>query len=157
MSPNSEHPFFYYHLRAVLLTALAFGLTHGGQMLVVGFIRDNSLSIKLSALFTTLVFETIQSLVFVVVGLVVSYIPSRILSIALRKSSASKRPLISIATGTLLGILFLPLCASFSFFLLHEPNAPSYTARYAEFALPMIIAGGFGGYGLWRFGGEIYR
>ena len=97
VSPNSGRPFFYYHLRSVLLAALAFGLTHGGQMLVVGFIRNDSLSLKLSALITVLVFETIQSLVFILIGLVVAYAPSRVLEIVLRKSPASKRLTASLA------------------------------------------------------------
>lgn len=157
MNSNLEHSFFYHYFRALLFAAVAFGLVHGGQVLVVGLIKNNFLSIKLSAIFDLFVFEILQSLIFMIIGLAMGHIPLRILCIAIRNSSDSKRYLISAITGSLLGILFLPLCACFSFFLLHEPGDPGYVARCAEFAFPMIVAGGFGGYSFWRFGGENLR
>ena len=146
MSSNLKCPFLCIYLHVMLMAAIAFGSTHAGVLLVIGFISENSMAVKLSALFMLIIFEAMQSLVFFVLSLVLCYLPVCLLNTILRRFSASKRLLISVITGALLGILFLPLCASVAFFALHESGDPSYLIRCAEFALPMICAGAFGGY-----------
>jgi hypothetical protein len=147
---SSGPPFFAHHFRLILLAALAFGLTHGLQVLVEGFIRNGSLRFNPTGLVTLVSYEAIQSLVFVMVGLFVAYIPSRLVDVVTRNAPPSKQLFLAVLSGVLVGILFLPLCAGVSFSILREPDAPPYLARCAKFALPMIIAGAFGGYGLWR-------
>lgn len=154
MSSNSRHPFFSYHLRAVLIAAMAFGLTHGVQIFILDFVRHPPFDLKPSALIILLLFETIQSLVFITIGVVVAYIPSRILEHVLRDAMAARRPAISVVTGVFLGILFLPLCAGFSYLVAHEIDSPSYLTRCAEYALPMVMAGVFGSYVFWRISFE---
>jgi hypothetical protein len=151
MSSNSRYSFFSFHLRSVLLAGFAFGMIHGAQILFVSFIRDHSLSMKPSALVTVIAFETIQSLVFIIIGVVLAYITSRILQRVLRKAPASRRKVIAVLIGAFLGVLFLPLCAGVSYFSFHEPDSPSYLIRCAEFALPMVAAGVVGSYSFWHF------
>jgi hypothetical protein len=59
--------------------------------------------------------------------------------------------LLHVLFGTLMGLLFLPLCASLPFFLFHEQDDPTYFARCTEFGFPMTIAGAIGGYTFWSF------
>lgn len=152
MISNSEDSFVSYYVGAVLLAAIVFGVTHGVQILIVGMIKNHSLSFNPSGLIVLSLFEAIQSFVFFVIGVVAAYIPCRALEYVLRNTPTSKRFVISITVGVSLGILFLPLCAGVSYFKFHEADSPSYLARCAEFALPMIIAGMFGSYAFWRFG-----
>jgi hypothetical protein len=148
---SSWYSFFSYHLRSVLLAGFAFGMTHGAQILFLSFIRDHSLSVKPSALVTVIAFETIQTLVFITIGVVLAYIASCILQRVLSKAPASRRKVIAVLIGAFLGVLFLPLCAAVSYFIFHEPDSPSYLIRCAEFALPMVAAGVVGSYSFWHF------
>lgn len=141
--------FFYYYSRALLVAAFAFGLTHAAQSLVVSFVNNRSLAVNPTALLVLILYEIMESIVFLIIGLMLAYIPSRIVSDIFKKKN-SRGLLLRVLFGMLMGIVFLPLCASFPFFLFPLPDGPSYLTRCAEFSLPMTIAGALGGYAFWR-------
>lgn len=149
---NSEDSFASHYVGAILLAAIVFGVTHGVQIFIVGMIRNHSLIFDPSSLIVLSLFEFVQSFVFFVIGIVVAYVPCRVLEYILRNADTSKRFIISMIAGVSLGILFLPLCAGFSYFTFRGVDSPSYLYRCAEFSLPMIIAGIFGSYSYWHFG-----
>lgn len=132
----------------MILAALAFGSTHGSELFVVGFLNGRSAQINPTALFPIAVVELAQVITFVFVGGALAVLPS--FFVINQAKDNIHRLWVCIVFGVCMGILFLPLCASFPFLLSHEPEDPSYFARCLEFGLPMVIAGALGGYVFWR-------
>jgi hypothetical protein len=146
---SDRRQFFYCYSRAMFIAALAFGTIHGVQSLIVAFYNSRSLRFDPTGLLVLVPVEIMDSLVFLIVGLIFAYIPSRIAERVLSERH-SKHLSVHVVSGALIGIFFLPLCASVLFFIFPPPDGPSYLVRCAEFGLPMIIAGVLGGYTFWR-------
>jgi hypothetical protein len=132
----------------MLIAAAAFGFTHSLQLLVMAEIHtDYTNEFYLNVLLPLGFLGVIEAAVFYIVGCIVAYLPVRIVVRNLSPLGA-KHPFLYPTIGMLFGVLFLPFCAAFSFYVTHplDPDSPSYLARCAEFALPMTVAGVAGGY-----------
>jgi hypothetical protein len=148
MTNISYFPFCYR--RAMLLSSFLFGFTHGVVELFFGESNSYDLSkIYLSAVIMLILYELLTSIVFFIIGYLISYFPSLII-FKISKRKFEKKPYIYILFGAIMGLVFLPICAAFSYFFLPLPDAPSYLARCAEFVCPMVVAGASGGYAFWR-------
>jgi hypothetical protein len=145
---NTGGQFRVQYTRAILFAALAFVLTHGGQLFVVSFWTNRSAAIDPTSFLTLILFELTQFVVFVAVGWLLAFFPSKFVERVLHCRHPGYA--LCIACGAIIGLFFLPLCAGFAFFVFPEPDSPSYPMRCAEFGLPMTIAGAVGGYAFWR-------
>jgi hypothetical protein len=102
-----------------------------------------------TAFITLAVVGLIESIVFIVIGFFLAYLPSFLISsMVLRRKLPG--PLVAVTLGSIIGLAFLPVCASVAFFPFMDPDDPTYLARCAEFAAPMILSGAVGGYAFWR-------
>jgi uncharacterized membrane protein YhdT len=137
-------PFRGAFTRAMASAGLAFGLVHAIQSIAKGFVAQTSFKFDPSGLIVLVPYELIQSAIFIFVGWIIAYIPSRMLADFMERRH-SGQPIWFIACGIFMGLLFLPICASFPFFLFRTTDEPSYLARCLEFALPMVVAGAVGG------------
>jgi hypothetical protein len=143
---NAKRQFRASYSRAILLAGLAFAFIHGCQSLLSG--NGGPPGLDPTAFLVLVPYEFLQFLVFAVVGGLVAYFPSRFLEGLVHDKRLGN--LLYVTAGAVLGLVFLPLCAAFAFFVFPLPDAPSYLARCVEFALPMIAAGALGGYVIWR-------
>ncbi len=118
------------------------------ELFSVGLYNNPPGHINPTALVTLAIFGLIESVVFIVIGFFLAYLPSVLIaSIALRRKRPG--PMLAVALGSIMGLAFLPVCASVAFFLFMEPDDPIYLFRCAEFAAPMILSGAVGGYVFW--------
>jgi hypothetical protein len=141
---KSAGPFRGAFTRAIASAGLAFGLAHAIQSVTKGFVAQASLKFDPTGLLVLVPYELIQSAIFILVGWIIAYIPSRMLADFMERRHCGQ-PIWFITYGIFMGLLFLPICASFPFFLVRTTDEPSYLARCLEFALPMVIAGAVGG------------
>jgi hypothetical protein len=118
-------------------------------MILVGTINaielNNSIHWRVSDLIIVIVLTIIQSSFFFIIGILFAYFPSYFFV----KYLLTPRPShlrTYVFSGTLMGILSLPLCAGVAYLVPYAPDLPRYLARCAEYALPMATAGAAGGY-----------
>ena len=130
--------------RAMVSAALAFGLVHATQSVALGFVAQTSPKFDPTGLLVLVPYDLLQSTVFIIIGWVIAYIPSRMLADFMERRHRGHL-MWSITCGIFMGLLFLPICAIFPFFLFRTTDEPSYLARCLEFALPMVVAGAVGG------------
>ena len=136
----------------MLFASTAFGLVRGLYMLLVGIINaievDRAIHFRLSGLIIIIFMSIIQSTFFFLIGVLISFFPSYFWMkyLLVPRSNYLHSHVFS---GTLLGVLSLPLCAGVAYLVPYAPDLPSYLARCAEYALPMATAGAAGGYVLW--------
>lgn len=142
---TSAKYFIRFYCRAIAGAATAFGIVHGVERVGAGFINIDGSHINPTALMTLVIMELLQSIIFVIIGFPIAYIPSRFLATLIENKRAG-RIFVYISSGILVGLLFLPLCASIPFLLFYEQGDPSYFGRCIEFSLPLTIAGALGGY-----------
>ena len=148
-SMTVESEFRGVYSRAVALSALLFGITHGTQFIVVSYIRGRSISVNLTSFFVVIPYEILQSLVLYLVGWILAYFPSLKLY-SLLQGFALYGFASYVLSGAALGILAVPLSAAVRFLLLSGDDGPNFLACVVEFGLPMLAAGSIGGYTFWR-------
>jgi hypothetical protein len=119
-------------------------------VVAVGFVSNHSLQFRTSAILVILFYNAVQSLFFFGFGLVLGYFPARLLAALLARGEGGSA-FFYVLSGVLMGVIFLPACASVPYFILPFPEGPAYLERCTEFALPMTIAGAVGGYAFWRY------
>ncbi|MGH6890026.1 MAG: hypothetical protein ACREHF_12670 [Rhizomicrobium sp.] len=142
---GSSHRIYLY---SMILSAIIFAISHAIQLLVYGLIVQRSFKIDPTGFLVLAPYAAIEALVFFVVGYAVGYLPSRwaVRLLEAHRSGASWYVL----SGMVMGLVFLPLCASIPFFLIPLSDEPGYLHRCFEFAIPMMLAGAFGGFYYWR-------
>jgi hypothetical protein len=144
--------FFVSYLHSMLIASTTFGFIRGMYMILVGIINvievNISIHFRISALITVIFVAIIQSSFFFIIGILFAYFPSYffVKYLLIPRSSHLHAYVFS---GTLMGILSLPLCASVAYLVPYAPDLPRYLARCAEYALPMATAGAAGGYFFW--------
>jgi hypothetical protein len=125
--------------------AAAFGPIHVIELIIASIPNTDLSNVKLIAFITATFVGILESAVFLLIGLVVAYVPWRLFATSILAQEPSRLVAFTMS-GVLAGILFLPFCAAVSFFITYEPDAPRYLSRCAEFAFPMMVAGAVGGY-----------
>lgn len=133
------------YVKALSGAALAFGLTHASQAIAVSVFRDGMAHPHLSAFLSLSFFEVVESLIFLVIGIVIVLIPARVADNYIDRSTAGTVSLFC-CLGALAGMTYLPLCAGISTVILPSADDPTYLQRCLEYLLPMAIAGVTGGY-----------
>ena len=137
------------YTRAMAAAALAFGVLHALQLFAFGLYNQRSWDMDPTGFITLILFALFESTVFFLLGLLLAYIPSFLVaSIVLRRNPG--RSWLPVVLGSLLGIAFVPVCASVTFVTFMDTDDPSYLARCAEFTMPLALAGTAGGYVFWR-------
>lgn len=131
------------------MASIAFATSHAVQSIAKGFFGKSSIRINPSGFIILVPFEIIQLVVFLVIGYPLGYVSAKMSREFLGSRGCVKSGWF-VGSGMLLGILFLPLCASVPFFLFRTPDDPVYSSRCLEFAFPMIAAGAVGGGVFWR-------
>jgi hypothetical protein len=140
---NADRLFRLCYVRAILVAAAAFGVVHGTLLLAVGFIRARSLKIDPTGFLVLVPYELLQAMVFAIVGGLIALLPARMLFGLL---SHRRAPLVRIAAGAVIGVMFTPLCAAVPNLIFRLSDDPSYLSRCFEFFAPMTVAGTVGGY-----------
>lgn len=139
---NSFAPFY---IKALAGAALAFGLTHTVQAIVVTMFRDGVAYPHLNAHLSLSFFGMVEVLIFFIIGIIMVLIPARVADNYVGRSTAGMVSLFCLL-GALAGVTYLPLCAGISTAIMPSVDDPSYLQRCLEYLIPMVIAGSTGGY-----------
>jgi hypothetical protein len=116
----------------------------------MNFVAHPPLQIDRLEIFVLVGSGFVESAIFFLAGWPLAYAPVYLTNIVLDRPGLRGLAAYAVA-GLLLGIIFLPVCASVPFIALRSVVDPTYSARCIEFAYPMAIAGIIGGYAFWRF------
>jgi hypothetical protein len=146
---SGAREFRHCYVRAMALAAIMFAIAHGCQLLIRGLASQHSFVINPTGFIVLFPYMILEALIFFVAGGVVAYLPSRAGNKYLSRRGKKYR-VYSVLFGLIMGVIFLPVCASVPFFAFPLPDDPSYFARCVEFGLPMTISGALGGYAFWR-------
>ena len=133
------------YIKSLAGAALAFGLSHAIQAMVVSASRYGLTHPRFDALLSLSFFELIESIVFFIVAVVAVIIPSWVAKIYIKPSTSKTVNLFGLL-GALAGLTYLPLCAGVSASILPSIDDPTYLERCMEYLLPMMLAGMTGGY-----------
>jgi hypothetical protein len=135
------------YTRALFVAAIAFGISDPAEMLVKGMFSNSSLRIDPTGFIVLILYGLVEAMVFFAVGWPVGYVVVRVIQKLVEKRGRPEWPF-HLFMGILVGILLLPVCAGFAFWIAQD--GPSYLVRCFEFLIPMATAGGVGGYFFWR-------
>lgn len=124
---------------------MAFSLAHAIEAIGLSVFRDGVVHPHLNALLPLSFFELIEALIFLVVGMVMVFIPARVADKYIGRPTAGTANLF-FYLGAVAGVTYLPLCAGISTSILPSLDDPSYLQRCLEYLFPMVIAGMAGGY-----------
>jgi hypothetical protein len=139
-----------YYTKSIFWASISFGSCHGLEEFLLGMKGIAFSRVDLSAFIVLVPFEVLQSIFFFCACWIVSYLPVKVIYINHFYKGRKSFTL----WGVFIAILSLPLCASFAYFILPLPDAPSYWGRCLEFAVPMMVAGLIGGNVFWREAGS---
>jgi hypothetical protein len=133
----------------MLKLGVAFGIIHGLQAIIVGAYAYHATHVALSAIYVLTAFEIIQGFVFVVIASSIMYVLLPVLiRLVLRPSTLSVG--MCVVIGSVVGFVFVPLCAAVSFYVFPLEDAPTYWSRCKEFVIPLTLTGSLGGYLVWK-------
>jgi hypothetical protein len=145
---NTLNEFRRCYVRAMILASVIFGFSHGVQLMAHSLIVQHSLSINPTGFLALIPYVLLESTIFFVIGFAVAYVPSRAAN-SFVTGSGQNNWIYHVSIGLIMGLVFLPLCASVPFLIFRFPDEPSYFARCIEYFLPMAAAGALGGYTFW--------
>ena len=132
------------------MASVVFALAHVFQSLAMGSDAQRAFQIAPAEIFRLTASGLVEGVIFIAVGWPVAYAPVYILNNFLFKMRRRRLPAY-ILVGSLLGVMFLPVCAGVPAFVIHWPDNQTYPDACIEFAYPMTFAGMIGGYAFWRF------
>lgn len=147
MTQPAVHPrsgFTPCYIKALAGAALAFGLSHAGQALVVSASRYGLSHPRFDALLSLSFFELLEAIIFFIVAVVAALLPAKVADSYI---SVPTTKMVSLFgwLGALAGVTYLPLCAGVSASILPSIDDPTYLQRCIEYLLPMALAGIVGG------------
>jgi len=144
-----DHIFRTCFYRSIILAAIYFGVVHGLEEVIVGFVKNPPTHLNPTAFLTLFLYESMNSILFSVI----SAIYFHIIAVRLIVTAYVGRYcgfILQIVSGAAAGIFLVLLYAAILFFLFRLPDDPSYLARCAELTCPVTIACALGGYVFYR-------
>jgi hypothetical protein len=136
--------------RSLFMAAVVFAVAHAFQTLAMSSASQHAVLTDRAETVALIASAFIEGAIFIAVGWPAAYLPVFLMSGFLAKLRRN-RLVAYMISGFLLGLMFLPVCASVPDFVVRSPDDRTYLATCVEYAYPMTFAGVIGGYAFWRF------